>query len=286
MGRGRRAAARRTTRAASLQAWKAGAETAALRRQLEAMPDGGVFAIVIPEAPYRCPPGPYERACQVASYFKSAKPRAKVLVLDANEDVTSKGPLFRKVWAEQYPGMIEYRPQHKAVAVEATTNTVRFEFQDDVRADVLNVLPPMRAGAIAVQTGLATANGRWCERQFPDFESTAAGTSMCSATRSRPRRSCPRAATWPTPGQGRRGGDRRRADRLADRPGADAHQRLLQLRRRRAAWSTSRASTHGRGASRRSRRCPARAACRARPNETEGRYAWNWAHTIWADMLA
>jgi sulfide dehydrogenase [flavocytochrome c] flavoprotein subunit len=92
-----------------LQAWKAGPETVALRKQLEAMPDGGVYALTIPEAPYRCPPGPYERACQVAWYFKNAKPRSKVLVLDANPDVTSKGALFKKVWAEQYKGIIEYR---------------------------------------------------------------------------------------------------------------------------------------------------------------------------------
>ncbi|AKJ27036.1 NAD(P)/FAD-dependent oxidoreductase [Caldimonas brevitalea] len=155
-----------------LQAWKAGQETVALRRQLEAMPDGGVYALTIPEAPYRCPPGPYERACQVASYFKAAKPKSKVLVLDANQDVTSKGPLFKKIWAEQYAGIIEYRPQHKAVAVDG--NTIKFDFNEDVRADVLNVLPPMRAGQIAVQTGLANANGRWCQVNYLTFESTAA----------------------------------------------------------------------------------------------------------------
>jgi sulfide dehydrogenase [flavocytochrome c] flavoprotein chain len=157
-----------------LQAWKAGAETLALRRQLEAMPDGGVFAITIPEAPYRCPPGPYERACQVASYFKTAKPKSKVLIFDANQDVTSKGPLFKKVWAEQYKGMIEYRPQHKATGVDGKTNTVKFEVQNDVRADVLNVLPTMRAGAIAVQTSLANANARWCHVNYQSFEATAA----------------------------------------------------------------------------------------------------------------
>ena len=157
-----------------LQAWKAGPETVALRRQLEAMPDGGVYALTIPEAPYRCPPGPYERACQVASYFKAAKPRSKVLVLDANQDVTSKGPLFKKVWAEQYAGIIEYRPQHKAVGVDEKTGTIQFEINDDVKADVLNVLPTMRAGAIAVQTGLANANGRWCQVNYLNFESTAA----------------------------------------------------------------------------------------------------------------
>src|SRR5262249_36610657 len=97
-----------------VQAWTAGPETLAPRRQLEAMPEGGTFAIAIPEAPYRCPPGPYERACLVADFLQRAKPRAKVLVLDANEDITSKGPLFRKAWAERYPGRVEYRPQHKA----------------------------------------------------------------------------------------------------------------------------------------------------------------------------
>ena len=157
-----------------LQAWKAGVETAALRKQLAAMPDGGVFAIAIPEAPYRCPPGPYERASLVASYFKAAKPKSKVLILDANEDVTSKGALFKKTWAESYKGMVEYRPQHKAIAVDAVTRSVKFEIQDDVRADVLNVLPPMRAGAIAVQTGLANSNARWCNVNWLNFESTAA----------------------------------------------------------------------------------------------------------------
>ncbi len=157
-----------------LHAWKAGPETLALRRQLEAMPDGGTYAIVIPEAPYRCPPGPYERASVVAAYFKRAKPRSKVLILDGNPDVTSKGPLFKKAWAELYPGMVEYRAQHKAVAVDARSGTVKFEIQDDVRADVLNVLPQMRAGSLAVQSGLANANARWCHVNFLNFESTAA----------------------------------------------------------------------------------------------------------------
>ena len=158
-----------------LQAWKAGAETLALRKQLEAMPDGGVFAITIPEAPYRCPPGPYERACVVAGYFKAAKPRSKVLILDANPDVTSKGPLFKKVWAEHYQGMVEYRGQHKAMAVDAKAGIVKFDVQDDVKADVLNVLPAMRAGTIAVKTGLNNqASDRWCGVNFLTFESTAA----------------------------------------------------------------------------------------------------------------
>jgi hypothetical protein len=147
-----------------LHAWKAGPQTLALRQQLEAMPNGGVFAITIPLAPYRCPPGPYERACQVASYFSKAKPKSKVLILDENDDVTSKGPLFKKAWAERYKGIIEYRPKHKVVDVDAATNTLKFEFNDDLKANVLNVLPMMRAGDIAVKTGLATANKRWCQK--------------------------------------------------------------------------------------------------------------------------
>jgi len=157
-----------------LHAWKAGDETQALFQQLQAMPDGGVFAISIPEAPYRCPPGPYERASMVAAYLKKNKPRSKVLVLDANQDVTSKGPLFKKAWADLYPGMLEYRGQHKLVAVDARNRTLRFDFQDAQKADVLNVIPPMRAGALAVQAGLANANSRWCHVDFLNFESTAA----------------------------------------------------------------------------------------------------------------
>ncbi|MBU3634370.1 FAD-dependent oxidoreductase [Polynucleobacter sp. es-GGE-1] len=157
----------------TLQAWKAGAETVALHKQLASMRDGGTYALSIPEAPYRCPPGPYERACQVASYFKQNKPKSKVLILDANQDVTSKGALFKKVWAEQYAGMIEYLPKHNVTAVDAKTKTIKFEIQDDLKADVLNLLPAMSAGDIAVKTGLANSNGRWVNVNFINFESTA-----------------------------------------------------------------------------------------------------------------
>ena len=150
-----------------LHAWKAGAQTVALRRQLEAMKDGGVFAISIPEAPYRCPPGPYERACQVADYFKKSKPKSKVLILDANMDVTSKPGLFKKAWAEMYPGMVEYRGSSKLMDVDVASNTAKLEF-GDVKADVLNVLPPMKAGAIA--NAFITANKRWCEINWLTYE--------------------------------------------------------------------------------------------------------------------
>ena len=157
-----------------LHAWKAGAQTVALRKQLDAMPDGGVYALSIPLAPYRCPPGPYERACQVAHYFSKVKPKSKVLILDANEDVTSKGALFKKAWAERYKGIIEYRPRHNTVDVDSATNTLKFDFNDDVKAHVLNVVPPHRAGDIAHNTGLTTSNKRWCEVDWTTMESVAA----------------------------------------------------------------------------------------------------------------
>ena len=144
-----------------LHAWKAGTQTIALRKQLEAMSDGGVYALAIPKAPYRCPPGPYERACQVAFYFKNAKPKSKVLVLDANEDIVSKKGLFTKVWKEHYGNIIEYRNNSELKDVDTNTLTAKLEF-DSVKADVLNVLPPMKAARIAEVAGLITANNRWC----------------------------------------------------------------------------------------------------------------------------
>ena len=158
-----------------LQAWKAGAETLGLRKQLETMPDGGVYAITIPEAPFRCPPGPYERACQVAWYFKNFKPKSKVLVLDANQDVVSKPALFKKVWEDQYKDIIEYRNQHKTIAVSPKDGLIKFDVHADVKADVINALPQMQAGKIAQQTGLANlANNRWCGVKYQTFESSIA----------------------------------------------------------------------------------------------------------------
>ena len=269
-----------------LQAWKAGPETVALRRQLEAMPDGGVYAITIPEAPYRCPPGPYERACQVASYFKAVKPKSKVLILDANQDVTSKGPLFKKVWAEQYKGIIEYRGQHKATAVDASTNTVKFEIQDDVRADVLNVLPSMRAGAIAVQTGLANANARWCNVNYMNFESTAAkdihvlGDSIQIA-----------------PGMPKSG---HMANSHAKVAAAAIVAELAGWEVNPAPMLTNTcysftdaknlihvASVHEYVAAEKTfKTVVGSGGVSPGPTELEGVYAWNWARTIWADSLA
>ncbi|MCE9639891.1 MAG: NAD(P)/FAD-dependent oxidoreductase [Betaproteobacteria bacterium] len=153
-----------------LHAWKAGAQTVALRKQLEAMPDGGVYALHIPKAPYRCPPGPYERACQVAHYFKTAKPKSKVLILDANEDVVSKKGLFMAAWNGPYKGVVEYRPNSELEDVDAGTLTAKLQF-GNVKADVLNVVPPHRAGNIAQSTGLITANNRWCGVNWLTMES-------------------------------------------------------------------------------------------------------------------
>ena len=159
-------------RMTALTAWKAGAETVALRRQLEAMPDGGVFIISVPRAPFRCPPGPYERACQAAFYFKRSKPRSKVLVLDTNEDLVSKPTLFRAAWNELYKGFIEYRNNTEVRAIDAFARVVKTDF-DTIRGDVLNVLPPMRAAAIARDAGLTTGGTHWCGVDWLTMESLA-----------------------------------------------------------------------------------------------------------------
>ncbi|AMO38959.1 NAD(P)/FAD-dependent oxidoreductase [Thauera humireducens] len=153
-----------------LHAWKAGAQTVALRKRLEELPDGGVFAISIPKAPYRCPPGPYERASVIANYFKQHKPHAKVLILDGNPDITSKKALFLQAWEERYKGIIEYRPNSVLQDFDLRGNVAKLEF-DTVRADLFNVIPPQRSGRIA--TPLANVGGRWAGVDFRSFESTA-----------------------------------------------------------------------------------------------------------------
>jgi sulfite dehydrogenase len=156
-----------------LHAWKAGPQTLALRRQLQDMPDGGVFALTIPPMPYRCPPGPYERACLVAGYFKQSKPKSKVLLLDANPEIQSKKVLFERAFAEHYQGLIEYRPNNELKQVDAATRTAKFDF-DDVKADVLNVVPPQRAAELVRSAGLVNINNRWVGVHWLTMESTAA----------------------------------------------------------------------------------------------------------------
>lgn len=151
-------------------AWKAGPQTRNLQRQLAAMPDGGVFTIVVPAQPYRCPPAPYERACQVAWYLKTHKPRSKVIVLDANPVITSKRALFERAWRELYPGMVEYLPGSELQGVDVASRTVKTAF-DTVKSNVLNIIPPQRAGKIAQDCGLANVEGRWCEVDFLSYAS-------------------------------------------------------------------------------------------------------------------
>jgi sulfide dehydrogenase [flavocytochrome c] flavoprotein subunit len=268
-----------------LQAWKAGPETAALRKQLEEMPDGGVFAITIPEAPYRCPPGPYERASQVAHYFKRFKPKSKVLILDANQDVISKGPLFKKFWADNYKGILEYMPQHKVVAVDAKTSTLKFDVQNDVKANVLNVLPAMRAGSIAVQTGLANVNGRWCGVHYQTFESTQAkdvhviGDSIMIAP------------LMPKSGH--------MANSHGKVTAAAVVAQLSNLPVNPAPFLSNTcysfvndkqvvhvASVHQYDDKEKTyKTVPGSGGVSTEPNELEGIYAWNWAQNIWADTL-
>lgn len=268
-----------------LQAWKAGPETLALRKQLEAMPDGGTYAISIPLAPYRCPPGPYERASQVASYFKKAKPRSKVLILDANPDVTSKGPLFKKFWADNYAGMLEYRGGHKAVAVDARTSTVKFEVQNDVKADVLNVLPNMSAGAIAMKSGLANANARWCDVNYQTFESTAAkdvhviGDSLLAAP------------LMPKSGHmANSHGKVVAAAIVAQLSGLEVNASPM-LTNTCYSFVNDKlvvhvASVHQYVAAEKTYRTVAGSGgVSTAPTELEGIYAWNWAQNIWADSL-
>ena len=151
-------------------AWKAGWQTVNLRKQLEAMPNGGVFVMNVPSAPYRCPPGPYERASQVAYYLKNNKPKSKVIVLDANAEIISKKGLFSKVFNDMYAGLIDYRPSNALVAVDVASKTVTTEF-DVVKADVLNIIPPQRAGKPAQLAQLNNVDKRWCEVDFLTYES-------------------------------------------------------------------------------------------------------------------
>ena len=143
-------------------AWQAGPQTQLLRRQIEAMAQGGLFILAAPQEPYRCPPGPYERACSVAHRFKQRNPRAKILILDAKESFSKQG-LFEEAWAKYYPDMIEWVPGEfggKVIAVDPDAMTVTTEYET-YQAAVANIVPPQAAGAIARQAGLTDASG-WC----------------------------------------------------------------------------------------------------------------------------
>jgi sulfide dehydrogenase [flavocytochrome c] flavoprotein chain len=265
---------------AVLHAWKAGPQTVALRRQLEQMRDGGVYLLSIPVAPYRCPPGPYERASMVAAYFKEAKPRSKVLVLDANPDVTSKGGLFKAAWKDLYSGILEFRGSQKVVAVEH--GAVRTEF-DAIKGDVLNVVPPHRAGDIALKSGLINANNRWCDVDWRTMESTAVkgvhvlGDATLSAT------------GMPKSGS------------MANNHAKIAAAAIVELLNGRSPAAPKILNTCYSFVSQKEAirvssvhewdgktLMPVKGSggVSAARSEAEGTYAWNWAHTIWADSLA
>jgi len=153
-------------------AWSAGRQTLLLRRQLEAMDDGGLVVISAPATPYRCPPAPYERASLVAHYLKAAKPRSKVLILDA-KDGFSKQQLFEEAWATLYPGLIERVPLSKGgsvSSVDPATMTVKTDFED-YKAAVANIVPPQKAASIAARAGVTDRTG-WCPVEPVGFEST------------------------------------------------------------------------------------------------------------------
>jgi sulfide dehydrogenase [flavocytochrome c] flavoprotein chain len=273
------------SQATVLHAWKAGEQTIALRQQLEAMKDGGVYVLSVPVAPYRCPPGPYERACQVAHYFKRAKPRSKIVVLDANPDVTSKGPLFKRAWEELYKGMIEYRGNAKVVGVDGKSMSVRTDF-DTVKGDVLNVVPPQRAGDIAQKAGLVTHNNRWCDVDWRTLESKAVKEIhvLGDATLS--------ASAMPKSGH------------MANAHAKVCAAAVIELLNGRApnpnpvmtntcySFVSDKevihvASVHQYDAAQ-STILPVKGAggVSAARSELEGAYGWSWARNIWADMLA
>jgi len=152
-------------------AWKAGPQTLLLRDQLRAMPDGGVVVMSVPANPYRCPPGPYERASLIAWYLKANKPRSKLILLD-DKDAFSKQKLFEQAWTTLYPGLVERVGQSdggKTIAVDPAAMTVQTDFET-YKAAVASIIPPQRAGAIAVAAGVADRSG-WCPVDPVSFES-------------------------------------------------------------------------------------------------------------------
>ncbi len=152
-------------------AWKAGEQTRLLKKQLDAMENGGTVVMAIPSAPYRCPPGPYERACMIAHYLKTAKPRSKLLILDGNDQIASKGKLFSAAWEQFYKGIIDYRPAHKVVKVDTKNMSVDTGVEE-IKGNVINVIPPQKAGLISAAAGVVGEDKKWCPVNPITYEST------------------------------------------------------------------------------------------------------------------
>lgn len=158
-------------------AWKAGAQTTKLAEQIRNMPAGGTFVMTIPAAPYRCPPGPYERACVVADYLKKNKPGSKVVVLDANPFIQAERASFERAFTVTHAGVIDYRPNYTVAGVTASTTGGRHALSTNFGteyADVLNVIPSHKAGKIITDNpALANVGGRWAGVDVRSYESTA-----------------------------------------------------------------------------------------------------------------
>jgi len=267
-----------------LHAWKAGPETVALRKQLEAMRDGGVFVFHVPMAPYRCPPGPYERVCQVADYLKREKPRSKIIVLDSNPDIVSKKGLFLAAWNGTFKGMIDYRPNSELADVDVKGMAVKLTF-DSVKGDVLNVVPPHRAGDIALKTGLITANQRWCGIDWTTCESVAVkGVHVLGdATLSAP--AMPKSASMAN-----QHGKSCAASVIAVLKGQPVHREPVIMNTcysfvdGRSAMHVT--SVHTYDAAQKTL-VPVKGAggVSTAASELEGTYAWGWARNIWGDAL-
>lgn len=154
-------------------AWIAGEQTRLLRRQLESMKAGGTVVMSIPAAPYRCPPGPYERACMIAWYLQHNKPKSKLLILDGNDQIASKGKLFSAAWEKYYKGIIEYHAAQKVTKVDAANMTVDTGVEA-IKADVINIIPPQKAGLIAHQAGVVGDDKKWVPVNPVTYESPKA----------------------------------------------------------------------------------------------------------------
>ncbi|HNG39237.1 MAG TPA: NAD(P)/FAD-dependent oxidoreductase [Accumulibacter sp.] len=267
-----------------LHAWKAGPQTLALRRQLLAMPDGGLFVLTIPKVPYRCPPGPYERACLVADYFKRHKPRSKVIILDANDDVVSKKALFVKAWQELYPGLIEYRPGSELKDVDLRERAAVLDF-DRQRADVLNVIPPQRAGSIASRAGIKLLNQRWAEVDWLSMAATGAPGVHVIGDAVFPAPTMPKSAHMANQ-HGKLAAAAILRGLAGEPPGA-----LPMLTNTCYSFVDPEHAIHVSSvhrydaASRTLQPVPGAGGVSSVRNEAEGKFAWAWARNIWADTL-
>lgn len=155
-------------------AWQAGEQTLLLQNQLRSLRNGGTVVVSIPLAPFRCPPGPYERVCLMAWYLKRTKPRCKIIVLDANPDIAAKARLFRSAWEHMYRGMVDYRPAQQVSRVILERRAVDTG-TETIRGDVVNFIPPQKAAPLAFLCGAVGEDRKWCPVNQVTFESRVPG---------------------------------------------------------------------------------------------------------------